>query len=236
MSVLCAGSALAAETVSIALTGVQIRNATNQTRSSAPATIDPANNYLLAYSDDTRVRGVGGLLGVLFPNPVTLDQVLQTFDPTANYPDTAEVANQCGTHPVVLTSEMIDRSSAVLGATITFRATIAARILVNDTAQFEVTNVTLTSSSPFLPPGYMQFTAGSVSIRRMPVPHACDALDFNHDGVYPDSGDLADFLNVFAGGVCATCGDVDFNNDCIFPDVADIEAFVRVFAGGGCTS
>ena len=64
----------------------------------------------------------------------------------------------------------------------------------------------------------------------------CDSIDFNNDGVFPDSGDIADFLSVFSGGPCSTgtCGDIDFNNDGVQPDSSDIEAFLRVFAGGEC--
>jgi hypothetical protein len=70
----------------------------------------------------------------------------------------------------------------------------------------------------------------------------CDPVDFNADGVFPDSADIADFLSVFAGGVCAgqqpadpPCNaDVDFNNDGVFPSSDDIEAFLSVFAGGAC--
>jgi hypothetical protein len=64
----------------------------------------------------------------------------------------------------------------------------------------------------------------------------CDSIDFNGDGVAPDSGDLEDFLIVFAGGPCGTgtCGDSDFNNDGVAPDTADIDAFLLVFGGGSC--
>lgn len=64
----------------------------------------------------------------------------------------------------------------------------------------------------------------------------CDATDFNGDGVFPDNQDIVDFIDVFAGGTCATgtCGDLDFNNDGIFPDNADAGSLLSVFAGGPC--
>lgn len=64
----------------------------------------------------------------------------------------------------------------------------------------------------------------------------CDSVDFNNDGVFPDTQDLEDFRTVFGGGACPTgnCNDIDFNNDGLFPDTADIDAFVRVLAGGPC--
>jgi hypothetical protein len=74
------------------------------------------------------------------------------------------------------------------------------------------------------------------------IPRACDAVDFNRDTLTPDVQDVADFLSVFAGGVCdgqspsdPPCNaDIDFNNDGQFPDADDIGAMIRVFAGGQC--
>jgi hypothetical protein len=64
----------------------------------------------------------------------------------------------------------------------------------------------------------------------------CDGIDFNNDGVSPDTGDIDDFLSVFGGGSCSTgtCNDIDFNNDGVAPDTTDIDAFLRVFGGGDC--
>ncbi|MFO0830445.1 MAG: hypothetical protein U0637_01255 [Phycisphaerales bacterium] len=64
----------------------------------------------------------------------------------------------------------------------------------------------------------------------------CDAIDFNGDGLYPDTADIDDFLSVFSGGPCSTgtCSDIDFNNDGLFPDTADIDSLLSVFSGGPC--
>ncbi len=64
----------------------------------------------------------------------------------------------------------------------------------------------------------------------------CDSIDFNGDGLFPDTDDIADFIAVFGGGACptGTCGDIDFNNDGLFPDTDDITALIRVFGGGAC--
>lgn len=64
----------------------------------------------------------------------------------------------------------------------------------------------------------------------------CDPIDFNGDGLFPDTQDIEDFLTVFSGGPCPTpsCGDIDFNNDGLVPDTADIDALLRVFSGGAC--
>jgi hypothetical protein len=65
----------------------------------------------------------------------------------------------------------------------------------------------------------------------------CDSVDFNNDGLFPDTLDIDDFLSVFSGGGCSNdpnCNDVDFNNDGLFPDTLDIDALLSVFSGGPC--
>ena len=70
----------------------------------------------------------------------------------------------------------------------------------------------------------------------------CDPIDFNQDGLYPDTTDVADFLSVFSGGVCdqqlptdPPCNtDIDYNNDTLFPDTGDISSLLSVFSGGPC--
>lgn len=64
----------------------------------------------------------------------------------------------------------------------------------------------------------------------------CDPIDFNKDGLWPDTQDIDDFRAVFAGGESSTGehNDIDFNNDGIFPDTADMDAMLRVFSGGPC--
>jgi hypothetical protein len=65
----------------------------------------------------------------------------------------------------------------------------------------------------------------------------CDGIDFNNDGLFPDTLDIDDFLSVFSGGPCSNdplCGDVDFNNDGLFPDTLDIDSLLSVFSGGPC--
>ncbi len=82
----------------------------------------------------------------------------------------------------------------------------------------------------------------SFALSTGPTGPTCDSIDFNGDGLFPDTQDITDFLTVFAGGVCAgqqpgdiPCNtDVDFNNDTLFPDVADIQSLLTVFAGGTC--
>jgi hypothetical protein len=74
--------------------------------------------------------------------------------------------------------------------------------------------------------------AGNLNI----TPAGCDSVDFNNDGVSPDTQDLVDLLSVFGGGPCSTgtCSDIDFNNDGVAPDTSDIDLFLLVFGGGSC--
>ncbi len=68
-------------------------------------------------------------------------------------------------------------------------------------------------------------------------PAGCDSIDFNGDGLFPDTLDIDDFLSVFSGGSCSNdpqCGDLDFNNDTLFPDTLDIDSLLSVFSGGPC--
>ncbi len=67
----------------------------------------------------------------------------------------------------------------------------------------------------------------------------CGSIDFNRDGLFPDTADIDDFLSVFSGGPCSTgpvpgCADIDFNRDGLLPDTADIDALLSVFSGGTC--
>jgi cytochrome c peroxidase len=80
-------------------------------------------------------------------------------------------------------------------------------------------------------PARMQIFCGSMGC-------VCDSLDFNQDGLTPDSQDLDDFLAVLSGGpnACSTsdCNDVDFNNDGLFPDSVDLDSFISKLGGGPC--
>jgi hypothetical protein len=68
------------------------------------------------------------------------------------------------------------------------------------------------------------------------VQYPCDSIDFNRDGLFPDTQDIDVFLLVFSGGACPTpaCGDIDWNNDGLYPDTADLDALLSVFSGGPC--
>jgi hypothetical protein len=80
-------------------------------------------------------------------------------------------------------------------------------------------------------------TAANIQNLTINVLPLCDSLDFNNDGVSPDTTDINDFLSVFSGGPCSgdpLCNDIDFNNDGVFPDICDIISLLSVFGGGSC--
>ncbi|GDX98037.1 hypothetical protein LBMAG48_04410 [Phycisphaerae bacterium] len=69
---------------------------------------------------------------------------------------------------------------------------------------------------------------------------ACDSIDFNQNGVFPEDQDVVDFFDVLAGGNPTTCDavlgcqDIDFNNNGVFPEDQDVVDFFNVLAGGTC--
>jgi hypothetical protein len=77
------------------------------------------------------------------------------------------------------------------------------------------------------------------SVRVRALREALHDIDFNNDGLFPDTADLDSLLCVFAGGVCDCdpvlhCDSIDFNQDNIFPDFLDLDDFIAAFAGRGC--
>ncbi len=73
--------------------------------------------------------------------------------------------------------------------------------------------------------GSVAFTLNAQNVN--PCGPSCDTIDFNNDGLFPDTMDIDDFLSVFSGGACSNdpnCGDIDYNNDGLFPDTLDIDA------------
>ena len=89
------------------------------------------------------------------------------------------------------------------------------------------------TATPIHTAGAMQFI-GRLTLGGGPT---CDSIDFNNDGLFPDTQDIDDFLSVFSGGTCSndpSCGDIDYNNDGLFPDTLDIDALLSVFSGGPC--
>jgi hypothetical protein len=218
--------AQAGEQVSVSLVGLRIQNGQSPSRSSAPNIINPANNYTVTFSN-VEARGTSGLLALLFPQATPIETILQTFDPTIVWDDSGDVPNPTGTHPFLLG----ERSSSGSSGGITGSLTLRSEITASNFFTFSITNVTL---SPAFLVGAMEFTSGTVSVRRNPI--TCGDIDFDNNGLFPDDQDLIAFLTVLAGGPCpeATCDTIDFNGDGLFPSDEDLVAFLRVLAGGDC--
>ncbi|MFN7317255.1 MAG: WD40 repeat domain-containing protein [Phycisphaerae bacterium] len=92
-------------------------------------------------------------------------------------------------------------------------------------------NGDLVAGGPFI-------TAGGVVApfiaRLVCIAPACDPVDFNNNGVFPEDDDVINFLNVLAGATCPTCNDIDFNNNGVFPEDRDVVDFFSVLAGSVC--
>ncbi|HEX2836870.1 MAG TPA: hypothetical protein VHN77_01955 [Phycisphaerales bacterium] len=124
-----------------------------------------------------------------------------------------------------------------------FIRTLAGELTVIDTATLttiDVINTNQTASMLTANATGTAFACPAMSSEVLTVitpPSGCDSIDFNNDGLFPDTQDIADFLVVFAGGPCSNdpnCGDIDFNNDALFPDTQDIQSLISVFGGGAC--
>lgn len=210
-----APAAFADDVAVINLTGVQIRNARTENRSSAPDTVDPGPRYRIRFADNTMAHGVGGVLALLFPSPTPLAQIMETLSPGSSAVLDAVADNPTETHPFVSDPITQSGSSVFFGVTFTFGLTISTGINADDTAFFSLTNVTLTSSSILLSPGYLLFDSGSVSVTRI-----CPA-DFNVSGGVPDDADVDAFFQAWTEGDAIA----DFNLSGGTPDDADVDAF-----------
>jgi hypothetical protein len=217
-----ATAAAAQQSAVIDLTGVQIRNATNQSRTSA-GTITPAYRY--HYAIDGMVRGVGGVLGTLFPSPTPLAEVMEALAPGSSEALQGEGDNCSGLHPFDLPPATQSGSTTLLGINVNYGLTVSTGINAANFAYFSLTNVVLT---PSLLTGYLQFTSGAATVSRVYVCYAnCDGssaapvlnvLDFNC------------FLNKFSAG------DGYANCDCSTAspalNVLDFTCFLNRFSAG----
>ena len=79
-------------------------------------------------------------------------------------------------------------------------------------------------------------TGNRASLMRVRAVAACDNIDFNNNGVFPEDQDVIDFFNVLSGATCNECNDIDFNNNQVFPEDQDVIDFFNVLAGAECAS
>lgn len=221
--------ALAQQSVSVDLTNVELRHATNQTRSSAPATLAPAARYRYEISGTVRGLPILSPLWFLFPDPVPLDEALEGLVEGSSAFLTGVVANPAGTHPFMLTDQTFDGSQVIGGTTVTFNATISAGIDAANAAFFSITNVTISPTSI----GYLQFASGSAVVTRIPCP-----ANFDEGGAAGavNSNDISAFLAAWLTDLGGGGRAADHNLDGA-TNSADISAFLADWittVGTGC--
>jgi hypothetical protein len=103
------------------------------------------------------------VLGILYPNATSLETVLAALGGDA-FTTEAILANPTGELPAILVDETLAGQTTQLGVTFTFSADLMTGIDETGLASFSFTNVSITSSSPLLQPGYLLVTTGSVHI------------------------------------------------------------------------
>ncbi len=209
-------SAMADDLAVINLTGLKIKNATNQTKSSAPDAIDAGARY--AYVVDGMVKGDSGLLAALYPSPTPLATVLESFQPGASEALAGAVNNLSATHPVVMLDQTFSGTTVILGFNVTFGARFTVGIDAGNNAYFSLTNVVI---DPSFIVGSMTFSSGTATIKRV----AC-AADSNCDGFV--NGD--DF-DLFATWFDTASPRGDFNRDG-FVNGDDYDLFAESFEAG----
>ncbi|MBX7135681.1 MAG: hypothetical protein K1X67_23685 [Fimbriimonadaceae bacterium] len=150
----------AQQSTTIDITGVQFRNATNQSRSSVTP-ISPA--FLYDYQITGSARGVNGALGLLYPNPTPLATIFESLAPGSSALLQGQGANIAGTHPFPIANQRIDGNTVISGITVTYGFDIAISINAAGIVSFSLTNVVLT---PAFLVGYIQITSGTVFISR----------------------------------------------------------------------
>ncbi|MCG3127691.1 MAG: hypothetical protein CHACPFDD_02558 [Phycisphaerae bacterium] len=212
--------------VVIDLTGVQLKNGTNQSRSSAPNALNAGFAY--AYDISALVEGQSGLMALLYPDPVDLGEVLDSFQPGASELLTGEVYNPSGTHPFETLSQRFEGTGVISGINVFVGVTVSAGLNASGIAYFDLTDVVIT---PSLIVGSMVVTSGTATFDRIPVITG----DMNYDGSV-NGFDVDPFVQALsdpAGYVTAFGHDPrfagDVNRDGTFNGF-DIDPFVDLLA------
>ncbi|MBV6456960.1 MAG: hypothetical protein HONBIEJF_00065 [Fimbriimonadaceae bacterium] len=150
-----------AQTATIDLTGVRIRDALNQSRNSGATTCPPSKVY--AYSIDGYVVGESGLFQSLFPTPTRLADALEAFLPGSGRRLKGVIKNQTGQHPFVI-ANITESGSVTYGLTIDYAFTIQVQVRADNVAEFNLTGVNL-EPSWFV--GSLRFTSGAATITKI---------------------------------------------------------------------
>ena len=225
------GSSRADDQAILDLTGVRFQHATNQSRSSNPDAIDAGYGY--RYRITGSVRGESGILGILYPNPTPIEDILETFQPGSSEALNSEAYNPTGELPIEVQNERFEGSTVLLGITVTFAATISAGIDANGYVYFNMTDVQMLPATGFFRLGTMVFTSGNVTLNRIPAVPG----DMNWDGVV-NNFDIDPFVLALAEPVFYSTlygysplypGDVNRDGEL---NNFDIDPFIECLAGG----
>lgn len=225
------GIGRADDTAVLNLTGVRFQHATNQSRSSNPDSIDPGFGY--RYQITGSVRGESGILGILYPNPTPIEEILETFQPGSSEALSSEVYNPTGQLPIEVQNERFEGSTVLLGITVTFGATISAGIDADGYVYFNMTEVVMLPSTGFFRLGTMVFTSGNVTLDRIPAVSG----DMNWDGVV-NNFDIDPFVLALTEPALYTAlygyapvypGDVNRDGEL---NNFDIDTFIECLSGG----
>lgn len=227
-----ATEAPAQQSASINLAGVQLRNAVNVVRDSAPQTIAPAARYHTVISGNVRGQPILSALWLLFPTATPLAQALDSLAPGSSAALDSYGANPTAppAHPFVATNQTTSGTTDVGGTTVTYSVTIQAGINAANNAYFSLTNVVLTPSTI----GYLVFDNGSAVITRIPCP-----VDIDANG-QPEPADIAGMVNRWFAALATNPPSPtgDYNLDGLVTP-ADIAQFVGDWLGAvstGCPS
>jgi hypothetical protein len=230
--VLAAASVAAAQQqVAINLTGLQIKNALNQSKSSAPNTISQAYRYHFVVDGMVHGTGLFSVLSTMFPTPTPLATVMETLSPGSSAFLTGDFDNCSGMLPVNPPAQTSAGTQVISGITVTYAMTMGFQIDASaaggtaGVASFNLTNVVLT---PALLVGGLQFDSGTATLTRVYVcPPNCDG---STSTPVLNVADFTCFLQKFAAA------DPTANCDCSTAtpalNVADFTCFLQQFAGG----
>lgn len=196
----------------IPLAGVQIRNNINQSRTSAPDTVGPAFIYNTDITGNA--RGVGGVLGVLFPSPTPITTILTQLTGQTVTSLASQVYNPTGALPITSPPTTTSGTQVVSGITVTYSFTLTTSIDAAGVASFSITNVVL---SPAFLVGYLEFSAGAQAV----INRVCPG-DTNGDSVI-NFADLNQVLSQFGQsstpGAPFLAGDVNVDGVVNFTDL-----------------
>lgn len=226
-TLIAAALAAAGDKVVINLKDVRIKNDTDQHRDSKPDTI--GKSFAYHYEITGKLKGESGLFKALYPDPTSLEDILEGFQEGSSQYLKGDGYNPSGELPVEVLGERFEGEQEYGGFTLTFGVTFSGGIDTDGIAYFDATDVVV---SPSWLIGTAKFTEGSVTIVRIPVVTG----DLNWDGNI-DFNDIDPFILAL---VDPEGYKAEFGYDAIFAgdvnrdealDFNDIDGFIELLIG-----